>query len=174
MTVTEQMSEREKVNKMADTTISKLIEKKPKIDQEIKNSKGYSVINMKLTKVPVVGIGGGYGVVVDQNTDEHVYLDIRRLDFGGGWGARSYKILVIINNEDILEDFKNGKWIFEFGGEASVGKVAADENSGALVKDIESYVLADGGASATITVRAIHAKVDKKLTEDVEEEEEEK
>ena len=168
MTVKEQYNEREKINKMVDYTISELSKKNPKLQDSLDNSEGYAVANMKLTKIPVIGIGGGPGVVIDKTTDEHVYLDIRRIDFGGGWGARSYKILMVINNKEILEDFKTGKWVFEFGGEASVGTVAADENTGALVKDIQAYILADGGVSATITVRAIRAKVNKKLTEEIE------
>jgi lipid-binding SYLF domain-containing protein len=161
----EQHDEREKINKMADNTIIELGNKTPEINGALKNAKGYAVVNMKLTKVPVIGVGGGPAVLVDLKTDEHIYLDVRRLDFGGGWGARSYKILIIINNKEILEDFKTGVWKFEFGGEASVGTIAADENSGALIKDIEAYILADGGVSATITVRAIHATVNKELTE---------
>jgi len=59
MSAIEKEDKRDELDAMAEAAITSLIEQDPKIKQEIENSPGYAVINMKLTKVPIVGGGGG-------------------------------------------------------------------------------------------------------------------
>ena len=64
MTTTEREQKRDELDAMAETAIAGLIEQDPGIKTEIDQSLGYAVANMKLTKVPVVGAGGGEGAFV--------------------------------------------------------------------------------------------------------------
>ena len=90
---------------------------------------------------------------------------VSRFDIGGGWGARSYKILMVIESQEILDRLDNGTWEFQAGVEASAGSAAAEGTSGALNEGFKLHVLSDGGASATATARVIRIKMNSKLTE---------
>ncbi len=164
LTPSEIEQKQETLDTMAAKAIEGLIKEDPALQAELDKAVGYAVANMKVTKVPVVGAGGGEGVLVDAKTQERRYFTVSRFDIGGGWGVRSYKALMIIHSEKVLEEFKGGSWTFEAGAEASAGTAAAEGGSGALNQDITMHLLADGGASATVTARVIHASIDDALT----------
>lgn len=166
MTATEKEQKRNALDEMANTAIAALTEINPEIQTKIKNSFAYAVANMKVTKVPLVGAGGGEGVFVDNKTQQHTYFTVSRFDVGGGWGARSYKILLIVESKEVFERLKDGTWEFQAGAEASAGTVSAEGSSSDLAnKGFTTYVLSDGGASATVTARVIRTKVNRDLTE---------
>lgn len=164
MTVSEKETKRNELDTMAEKAIAGLVEKDASIQAEIDNSVGYAVANMKLTKVPIVGAGGGEGVLVNKKTNKHSYFTVKRLDVGGGWGARSYKVLMVIETQEVLDRLDNGIWEFQAGVEASAGTAAAEGSSAALKEGYKLHVLSDGGASATATARAIRIEINSELT----------
>ena len=166
MTTAEKEQKRSELNSMAEAAISGLIEKDPEIQSEIEKSLGYAVANMKLTKVPIVGAGGGEGVFINKQTQHRTYFTVGRFDLGGGWGARSYKALIVFDSQDVMEKVEGGTWEFQAGAEASAGTAAAEGSTSDLNKGFTMHVLSDGGASATVTARVIRIKVNKKLMKD--------
>ena len=166
MSVTERETKRSQLDEMAATAITGLVEQDATLQQKIDESLGYAVANMKVTKVPVVGAGGGEGVFVNKKTNKRIYFTVSRFDIGGGWGARSYKILLLFETQEMMERLQNGTWEFQAGVEASAGSAAAEGSSGALNEGYTVHVLSDGGASATATARVIRIKVNSELTDD--------
>ena len=166
MSVTERETKRNQLDEMAAAAIAGLVEQNAALQQKIDDSLGYSVANMKVTKVPVVGAGGGEGVFVNKKTNKRIYFTVSRFDIGGGWGARSYKILLLFETQEMMERLQNGTWEFQAGVEASAGSAAAEGSSGALNEGYTVHVLSDGGASATATARVIRIKVNSELTDD--------
>lgn len=164
LTPSEIEQKQETLDTMAAKAIEGLIKEDPALKVELDKAVGYAVANMKLTKVPVVGAGGGEGVLVDAKTQERRYFTVSRFDLGGGWGVRSYKALMVIHSEKVLEEFKGGSWKFESGAEASAGTAATEGSALTKKKQVTMHVLADGGASATVTVRVVHANIDDALT----------
>ena len=165
MTTAEKNTKRSQLDEMAATAIVGLVEQDATLQQKIDDSLGYSVANMKVTKVPVVGAGGGEGVFVNKKTNKRIYFTVSRFDIGGGWGARSYKILLLFETQEMMERLQNGTWEFQAGVEASAGTAAAEGSSGALIEGYTVHVLSDGGASATATARVIRIKVNSELTD---------
>lgn len=165
MSIEERDQKRSDIDQMAEDAIAGLVERDSKVQSELDASLGYAVANMKLTKVPIVGAGGGEGVLVDKNTQQRIYFNVTRLDVGGGWGARSYKVLLAIDEQEILDRFKTGAWEFQAGAEASAGTASAEGSSSDLAQGFTMHVLSDGGASATVTARVIRIKVNKSLTQ---------
>lgn len=163
MSIEEKNSKRAVIDKMAETTIDTLIKEDASIKTALEEAKGYVVVNWKVTKVPVVGVGGGNGIVVDKRDDTRVYIKVGRFDIGGGWGARSYKNLIIINDDALLDDVKDGVIKFEGGAEVSAGTVSAEGGSTALNPKIQTHTLLDGGGSATATLRVLRARLDSDL-----------
>ena len=87
-------------------------------------------------------------------------------DIGGGWGVRSYKILLLFETQEMLDRLHNGTWEYQAGVEASTGTAAAEGSSGGEDKGYTVHILSDGGASATATARVIRIKVNSELTGD--------
>ena len=165
-TPSDKQSQRKAIDDMASTTVEKLIEKNKGLDKEIENSLGYMVVNWKMIKVPVVGAGKANGVVIDKSSNKHTYVKISRFDVGVGWGVRHFKSLVIINDPKVMAKAKKGTWIFDGGGEGTAGKATADVSASdidAKKKGYKAYILMDGGASITASLRAMHLKKDSKL-----------
>ena len=165
MSITEITSKRDELNAMATKAVEALKQKETDLQAKLDKSLAYGVANMKVTKVPVVGAGAGEGVLVIKQTQERIYFTVSRFDIGGGWGARTYKALMVINEQEILDAWKDGKWVFEAGAEASAGSAAAEGSSSGGDKGFTMHILAEGGASATATARVIRVKVNKKLTD---------
>ncbi len=165
MSVSEKEAKRNQLDEMAATAIAGLVEQDETLQQKIDDSLGYSVANMKVTKVPVVGAGGGEGVFVNKKTNKRIYFTVSRFDIGGGWGARSYKILLVFETQEMLDRFDGGTWEFQAGVEASAGTASAEGGSGDLTEGYAVHVLSDGGASATATARVIRIKENSELTE---------
>lgn len=165
MTTSEKDQKRSELDDMAAKAIAGLVEQDAKIQTEIDQSLGYAVANMKLTKVPIVGAGGGEGVYVDNNTQERIYFTVSRFDLGGGWGARSFKALLVFDTEEAAERLRGNMWEFQAGAEASAGTASAEGSSGNLNTGFTMHVLSDGGASVTVTARVIRIVVNEELTE---------
>ena len=164
MTTAEKNNKRNELNTMVATTIEGLKEITPGLQKELDDSLAYGVANMKLTKVPIVGAGGGEGVLFIKENDQRVYFTVGRFDLGGGWGVRSYKLLMIINSQEVLDKWKEGNWEFEAGAEASAGTASAQGSTSGLNTGFTVHILSDGGASATVTARVIRMSVNTQLT----------
>jgi len=163
MTAPEKTNKRTELDTMASKAVESLKHKEVSLQDKLDKSLAYGVANMKVTKVPMVGVGAGQGVLVIKKTQERIYFTVSRFDIGGGWGARSYKALMIINDQKILDEWKNGKWIFEAGAEASAGSAAAQGTSSGEDKGFTIHILPEAGASATATARVIKVKINKDL-----------
>ena len=163
LSLEEKKSKRHAMDEIAKTTIETLIEDDPDIKTALENAKGYMVVNWNVTKVPIVGGGGGNGVVVDNRNDERIYINVKRFDIGGGVGARSYKNLVVFNDEKLLNEMKKGSFTFQAGAEVAAGSGTAEGGSGVNDDRLKLYVLPEGGAAATATVRFIKSKLASEL-----------
>ncbi len=84
MTTAEKEQKRSELDSMAEEAIAGLIEQNANIKTDIDSSVGYAVANMKLTKVPIVGAGGGEGVLVIKDPQQLIYFTVGRFDVGGG------------------------------------------------------------------------------------------
>lgn len=159
-------AKRKSIDQMASTTVDKLIKKNKGLDKEIENSLGYMVVDWKIVKVPVVGAGKANGVVVDLKSKERTYVKVSRFDIGVGWGVRHFKSLVVIDDPKVMRKIEKGTWIFDGGGEGTAGKATADVSVSDIdekKKGYKTYLLMDGGASITASLRAMHLKKDHKL-----------
>jgi len=166
MTTEEKDSKRAELDEMAEKAIAGLLEQDPGLKTKMDESLGYAVANMKLTKVPIVGAGGGEGVFYDKETGKRTYFTVSRLDLGGGWGARSFKILLLLESQEMLDRMNSKRiWVFQAGAEASAGTASAEGSSSDLNEGFTTHVLSDGGASVTVTARVIRIKVNSELTE---------
>lgn len=147
--------ERQEMQEMAQSTVHQLLKQDDKLNKSFEASLAYLVADMKVTKIPAVGVGSGEGVLLIKAEEQPIFYDVQRFDLGAGWGARSYKVLVLLNSQDLIDKLKKDHWVFDIGGEASVGTAAMEGASSGIIPEYSVHILSAGGVSASITARAI-------------------
>ncbi|RTL00909.1 MAG: hypothetical protein EKK59_03745 [Neisseriaceae bacterium] len=145
------------VEQLVERTLADLYRQEPATREEIARAVGYAVMDNKITKVPMVGAGSGYGVAIDNLSGEKTYLKMLRFDVGGGWGARSVRPVVIFHDQAKFRDFISGMWSANAGAEAAakVGETGAAGGAGSGNIGNQGYslhMITDAGVSATVTM----------------------
>jgi lipid-binding SYLF domain-containing protein len=153
----------ETIDALVERTLADLYRQEPRAREEVANSVGYVVMNNKITKIPIIGAGSGYGVAINTRTGEKTYLKMARFDVGGGWGARSVRPVLIFQNEIKFKDFIDGEWEAQAGAEAAakVGESGAAGGGGSSNigdKGYSMHMITDAGVSATVTAGIIRVK----------------
>jgi len=152
------------IEELERKTLADVRQQHPKSGDEIAQCVGYVIMNNKLTKIPLVGVGAGYGVAVERQTEERTYLRMSRFDLGMGWGARAIRPVMIFHDAEKFRRFIDGDFDVTLGAEASakVGEAgAAGGGSGEAAKKdtgYTSYVITDAGVSATASLAVIRVK----------------
>jgi lipid-binding SYLF domain-containing protein len=144
-------------------TLARLAKEQPRTEQELAQSAGYAVIEKKVVKVPMVGAGGGAGVVVERASGKKSYLRVPELQFGAGWGGRAEKVILIFQDVVKLRDLADGTWKAGIEAEAAAkaGDIGAAGGGGTgdlMKKGFTTYVLTDAGVSATATIGVLRAQ----------------
>jgi lipid-binding SYLF domain-containing protein len=154
----EKDAKRAELDKMGEKAVAAFLETKPELQEIFDNAVGYIVIDMKVTKIPWFGAGGGLGVVTDIRTDTRSYIKVSRFEVGGGVGAQIYKVIIVFSDAKLFDKAVAGVWYYEAGTEASVGHAGAEGAVKKPTKGYQAFRLLEGGAAATITVRVARAR----------------
>ena len=158
LTQEEQDAKRAELDQMSEKVIATLLKMEPEAQAALDKSLGYAVIDMKVTKIPVFGAGGGLGVIVDKETGAHSYIKVSRFEVGGGLGAQQYKVIIFFYDKKLLERAVAGAWHFEAGAEATAGTTGTEGRVTAGDEGYRAFKIAEGGAAATVTIRAAYAE----------------
>jgi hypothetical protein len=149
------------IDSLVTKTLADLEREHPQAKDEIAQSVGYVIMNNKLTKIPLVGVGAGYGVAVD-SAGTRTYLRMRRFDLGAGWGARAVRPVLIFQDEKKFRDYIDGDFDANLGAEASAkaGDKGSAGGGGASSGDAgyTSYLITDKGVSATASLAIMRVK----------------
>lgn len=152
------------IDELVERTLADLYKQEAATRREIADSVGYAIMSNTVLKVPLVGVGRGYGVAINNRTGERTYIRMERFDLGGGLGARSERPIVIFQQEEKFNEFIEGSWSANAGAEAAakVGEAGAagGVERGNLPggKGYSLHLITDTGVSATLTVGVIRVK----------------
>lgn len=155
---------RDEVNQVTEATIAQMVAYDPTIQALLDTSVGYAVASVSATKIPV--IGGGYGIALlhDLENKTRTYINISRFDFGAGVGAGKFRVLVIFENREIMDKFRNGAWHPALGADSAIG---SQSYSKVDVKGdgFSVFYASDTGIALTATARLIKTSVNEDLTD---------
>lgn len=157
MNLEEQQAKRAELDEMGERTITKLLELQPGAQEALSDSIGYTVIDMRVTKVPVFGGGSGLAVTVDKRSGQNSYAKVSQFEVGGGLGAKSFKVVVFFMDENLLDKAITGAWHFEAGAELSAGAAGTEGKISKEGKGYLAFKIPESGAAATITVLVARA-----------------
>ncbi len=145
---------------MGEKAVATLLENLPEVREVMDRSVGYVVVNMRVSKIPMVGAGGGYGVVVDKRSNARSYIKVSRFEVGGGLGAQKFKVVIVYEDGKLLDRAAAGTWHYDASADVAAD-AASGEGAATASGSGEGYQvfrLAEGGATATVTLRAARAK----------------
>jgi hypothetical protein len=164
MPVEQRDAARQELNQMAEEIIEDVIKQNPGVQEHLDNSVGYMTGEAFAAKSLLLGGGSGVGLIYDNSTGSRTYIDFKRIEFGVGVGAATYRYLVIFRDQESLLKFRRGTWRSSSSAEAVIGE--PDElSSESTEKGFRTYVLSDTGANASITIRLLRVTVDYDLTD---------
>jgi hypothetical protein len=155
---------RQEINNKSDDTIMALVAQEPEQQRLVDSAVGYFSGSVSAVKGPVVGIGSGVGVLYDKKAGTRTYMNIKRFDFGVGLGAGNYRVLVLLQNRDVLEEFRSGVWKSAVGAESASGsEIAAAATD--VEEDVSVHLISESGAVLTVSARVIRLSVNDDLTD---------
>ncbi len=151
---------RPELDAMSEKAMTALLKTKPELQELLDKSVGYAVINMTITKIPVIGTGAGYGVVVDKRTNTRSYIQVMQFEVGGGMGAEKYKVFIVFNDGKLVDRAARGAWHYEAGADAVAGSESTEAGTSQTDKDsgYKAYKLSESGTCVRVTVRVARAK----------------
>jgi lipid-binding SYLF domain-containing protein len=155
---------REEVNQTAEDTIARMVADDPGMQASLDKAVGYLAARISSTKLPVVGGGYGFGVLHDKENGSRTYLNVTRFDLGAGLGAGRFRVLVVFENPDVMERFRDGTWQSAVSAASAVGT----HSSGRVTTFGDGYavhVVSEAGATIAVTARMIRTSINHDLTD---------
>jgi lipid-binding SYLF domain-containing protein len=123
--VGERESVRQELNDRTDKTLALLLEKKPELQASLDTAVGYFVARLSGAQVAVIGGAVGMGVLYDKEAASRTYMNVTRYDLGLGAGAGAFRVVVLFQTRETLEQFRSGTWRSAAGAETAAGTAGA-------------------------------------------------
>ena len=152
------------IDDMAQETLDRLYREHPATKKEVAEAAGYGAFSNANVNIIFASFGGGYGVVVDNETGKKTYMKMGLGGLGLGIGAKDYRQALIFRDRQTLKKFVNSGW--DFGGHADAAAVAGEtggelSGEGDINDDITVYAMTETGLALQATVTgAKYWKVD--------------
>ena len=156
-------SRQAEIDRVAEETIALLIERNPEFAEALEQSAGYFTSRVTSTTIAVVGGAGGIGVLVDKESDDRTYMNIKRLDLGAGFGRRVFRLVVLAEDAETLEKMRSGKYLSALAAEAATGSAGGTE--GVVAGKYRAFVISDSGNALAATARLAKISVNSDLTD---------
>ncbi len=160
----ERPARRADIDAAAASTVEQLKALDPDFAAELDGAVGYLAGRLSSVSAPVVGGGGGLGVLVDLDLARRTYVNLSRFDFSVAAGAQTYRVLVVFDDREVMESFRSGRW--QAGAAAEV--VAGTTGGSSVVGRADGFsvrVLTENGAVAGVNLRLVRISVNHDLTD---------
>jgi lipid-binding SYLF domain-containing protein len=143
------------IRDMETETLERLYREQPATKTKIKEAAGYGTFANANVNLIFASAGGGYGVVVDNETGKRTYMRMALGGIGLGLGVKDYRQVLIFRTKEAVNTFVYSGW--EFGGHADAaakaGETGAEASAeGAIGADIEAYSMTESGLALQATV----------------------
>jgi lipid-binding SYLF domain-containing protein len=119
--------QREKIRKMAATTLTDLYKLQPAAQTAIQNSAGYAVFNNMNTNLLLLSTARGAGVAMNSKTKQETFMKMISAGAGLGVGVKDYRVVFVFESEQALAKFLDSGW----AGETQADAAAKTSKSGA-------------------------------------------
>lgn len=147
-------SKRKAVLAIKNKILSDLYLIKPDVRQQVASASGYAAFSNVNLMALLISIGGGHGIVTNNQTGQQTYMKMGELGVGMGAGLKDFRAIFIFHNSASLNRFINTGWIAGLSSDAAIK--ASDKGgaiSGSLAADsVTIYQLTESGLSMQMTL----------------------
>ena len=146
---------RQSILEMKNEVLSELYELKPDVQYQISNAPGYAIFSNVNINIIYASVGGGYGVVKNNRTREHTFMQMGEVGIGLGLGAKDLRVVFVFHDPDTMKRFVEHGWAF--GAQADAAAKASDKGAAVggevTVDNITIYQLTETGLALQATVK---------------------
>ncbi|MDC9729029.1 MAG: hypothetical protein PSN04_06835 [Methyloprofundus sp.] len=151
---TSKAEKRRAVLVIKNDALTQLYRIKPDVKQQITSASGYAVFSNVNLMLLLASIGGGHGVVTNNQTGQQTYMKMGELGVGMGAGAKDFRAIFIFHNSTSLQRFIDHGWIAGISSDAAAK--ASDKGAaiaGSLAADnVTIYQVTESGLSMQISL----------------------
>jgi lipid-binding SYLF domain-containing protein len=143
------------VQEMKTQVLSELYAVKPDVQSQISEAVGVAVFSNANINLIFASLGGGYGVLQNNQTQQEIYMKMGEVGLGIGAGLKDFRIVMVFHTQDALERFmENG---LAFGAQADAAAIANDQGVAfggeVTVDNITIYQMTKAGLALQATFK---------------------
>ena len=146
---------RRAVLEMKEGVLQDLYAIKPSVKAQIAAAPGYAVFSNANISVIFASFSGGYGVVKNNHTGKHTYMNMGEVGVGLGAGVKDFRVVFVFHKEDSMQRFVEQGWAF--GGQADAAAKAGDKGAAvggeAMFDNVTVYQLTESGLALQATLK---------------------
>ena len=146
---------RRAVLEMKEGVLQDLYAIKPSVKAQIAAAPGYAVFSNANISVIFASFSGGYGVVKNNHTGKHTYMNMGEVGVGLGAGVKDFCVVFVFHKEDSMQRFVEQGWAF--GGQADAAAKAGDKGAAvggeAMFDNVTVYQLTESGLALQATLK---------------------
>ena len=148
--------EREKIRKMAATTLTDLYKLQPDAQAAIQKSAGYAVFNNMGANLLLLSTARGAGVAVNSKTKQETFMKMLSAGAGLGMGVKDYRVIFVFETAPALTKFMESGWAADAQADAAAkaGK-SGGAYSGAIqvAEGVWVYEITKNGLALQLTLQ---------------------
>lgn len=147
---------RQAILEMRDETLQRLYKEQPQAREQIAEAAGYGVFDSASQNLIFIKTGGGYGVLTS-DSGATTFMKMGGAGVGFGLGIKDYREVIIFNEAEDFERFRDTGW--QAGAQAEATAKAGEQGGSVSATqsvdlDVRTYVLTETGAALQATIGA--------------------
>ena len=151
--------------KMKNDVLTELYKIKPDVKAQISNAPGYAVFSNANLYLIFASVGGGHGVVKNNQTGQHTYMKMGEVGLGLGLGAKDFRVVFVFHDPETMYRFVEQGWAF--GGQVDAAAKASDKGAAVggelTIDNITIYQLTETGLALQATIKGTKYWKDEQL-----------
>lgn len=96
--------------KMRDEALAAFYEDDPELKQQVESAPGYAVFSNFSIHPGILSFATGYGVLTNNRANRNTHLRWHRLTLGPGIAIKGLYGLAVFHDQELMENFEDGKW----------------------------------------------------------------
>lgn len=146
---------RQAILKMKQEVLADLYRIQPGARSKVAKAPGYAVFSNANVNLVLASFSGGQGVVKDNSTGRHTYMNMGEAGIGFGLGVKDFRAVFVFHDRNTMKDFIESGW--EFGAHADAAAKAGNKGGAVggevLLDGVTVYQLTESGLALQATIK---------------------
>lgn len=152
---TTKSEKRQAILNMKQEVLSELYQIRPDTRSKVAKAPGYAVFSNANVNLILASFSGGQGVVKDNKTGRHTYMNMGEAGIGFGLGVKDFRAVFIFHDSDTMSSFITSGW--EFGAHADAAAKAGEKGGAVggevLLDGVTVYQMTESGLALQATIK---------------------